>query len=75
MIASPVLHSSLIIRLLTVALAGPHISVILTYNTDDQGTKKSGIVEVDEHGRVTAFLEKPGPDATKFVSQLICLSY
>ena len=39
---------------------GDDVSVLLTYNTNDEGTRKSGILELDDAGRVTAFLEKPG---------------
>ncbi len=42
----------------------PDCSAVLCYKTDDAGAAKYGILELDEHRRVTAFLEKPGPAAT-----------
>lgn len=45
-------------------------SMLLSYKTDDVGASKCGILEVDEDSKVTAFLEKPGPEATK--SRLAC---
>lgn len=44
--------------------AEPTASLVLSYPVDDAGTLKHGILELDEQRRVTAFLEKPGPEAT-----------
>lgn len=44
--------------------------MLLSYKTDDVGASKCGILEVDGDNKVTAFLEKPGPDAT--ASRLAC---
>jgi hypothetical protein len=44
--------------------------MLLAYTTDDAGAAKFGILEVDETGKATAFLEKPGPARTK--SRLAC---
>eukprot|EP00050_Salpingoeca_kvevrii_P012383 m.22152 g.22152 ORF g.22152 m.22152 type:complete len:203 (+) comp3984_c0_seq1:3-611(+) len=48
----------------------PGASTVLSYDTDDVGTTKCGILEVGDDQRVTAFLEKPGPEAT--ASRLAC---
>ncbi|EGD77206.1 hypothetical protein PTSG_08298 [Salpingoeca rosetta] len=42
----------------------PDASLLLSYNVDDATTKKCGILEVNTKRQVTAFLEKPGPEAT-----------
>ena len=48
----------------------PSASVVLMHTIDDEGTKKSGILEVNDDGLVRAFLEKPGPAAT--TSRVAC---
>lgn len=40
------------------------MSMVLCYKTDDAGASKCGILELDDKRKVTAFLEKPGPEAT-----------
>eukprot|EP00128_Syssomonas_multiformis_P001329 Colp12_sorted_trinity150504_noHs@7541 len=40
-------------------------SLVLCYLCSDEDSKKVGILELDESKRVTAFLEKPGPEATQ----------
>ena len=44
----------------------PDCSAVLSYTTDDAGASKYGILEIqDTNHIVTAFLEKPGPVATR----------
>lgn len=39
-------------------------AVVLCYQCEDSATSKVGILEVNESGCVTSFLEKPSPDST-----------
>jgi NDP-sugar pyrophosphorylase family protein len=39
--------------------------LVLRYTCQDSETSKRGILELEESGRVTAFLEKPSPQATQ----------
>ncbi|EDQ86431.1 uncharacterized protein MONBRDRAFT_33828, partial [Monosiga brevicollis MX1] len=48
----------------------PKSSMLLAYKTDAAGTAKCGILETDAKDKVTAFLEKPGPEKTN--SRLAC---
>eukprot|EP01147_Barroeca_monosierra_P008927 gene8927-1268_t len=45
-------------------------SLLLSYNVNDEATKKCGILEINSQDEVTAFLEKPGPEKTS--SRLGC---
>lgn len=48
----------------------PASSMVLAYVTNDDGAARYGILEIDDHSRVVAFLEKPGAHGT--ASRLAC---